>query len=318
MLIGRFCPNTLYPFAREAIADVVGKGGFPQFLLQPHQLRRALRAGAASERAARGDGQTAGAAPSARGDSLARRAASRCSAPAPGARRSQYSSRARATRPCCGHAIVPRPTRWPRARRNARYLPDAPFPAQLEVDARSARGRRSAPRSCSSPCRARRFRTLLEALAAAAACAGSRGRRRASSSTRACLPYQVVAELLADSIPTAVLSGPTFAREVGAGPADRDDGRLDRRAYAQQLAASISTDTFRAYTSNDVDRRRGRRRDEERLRDRRRHLRRPRLRREHANRVDRARARRDDAPRARARRARARRSWASPAWAISC
>jgi preprotein translocase subunit SecB len=35
MLIGSFCPNTLYPFAREAIADVVTKGGFPQLLLQP-------------------------------------------------------------------------------------------------------------------------------------------------------------------------------------------------------------------------------------------------------------------------------------------
>lgn len=35
ILIGSFCPNTLYPFAREAIADIVGKGGFPQLLLQP-------------------------------------------------------------------------------------------------------------------------------------------------------------------------------------------------------------------------------------------------------------------------------------------
>ena len=35
MLIGSFCPNTLYPFAREAIADIVSKGGFPQLLLQP-------------------------------------------------------------------------------------------------------------------------------------------------------------------------------------------------------------------------------------------------------------------------------------------
>jgi len=35
MLISSFCPNTLYPFAREAIADIVAKGGFPQLLLQP-------------------------------------------------------------------------------------------------------------------------------------------------------------------------------------------------------------------------------------------------------------------------------------------
>ena len=34
-IIGSFCPNTLYPFAREAIADLIQKGGFPQLLLQP-------------------------------------------------------------------------------------------------------------------------------------------------------------------------------------------------------------------------------------------------------------------------------------------
>jgi preprotein translocase subunit SecB len=34
-IVGSFCPNTLYPFAREAIADLVSKGGFPQLLLQP-------------------------------------------------------------------------------------------------------------------------------------------------------------------------------------------------------------------------------------------------------------------------------------------
>ena len=35
MLIGSYCPGALYPFAREAIADIVMRGGFPQFLLQP-------------------------------------------------------------------------------------------------------------------------------------------------------------------------------------------------------------------------------------------------------------------------------------------
>ncbi len=29
------CPNLLFPFAREAINDIVGKGGFPQLLLSP-------------------------------------------------------------------------------------------------------------------------------------------------------------------------------------------------------------------------------------------------------------------------------------------
>jgi preprotein translocase subunit SecB len=35
VLIGSFCPGTLYPYAREAIAGIIQKGGFPEFVLQP-------------------------------------------------------------------------------------------------------------------------------------------------------------------------------------------------------------------------------------------------------------------------------------------
>jgi len=34
-LLGSYCPNTLFPFAREAISDLVSKGGFPPLLLSP-------------------------------------------------------------------------------------------------------------------------------------------------------------------------------------------------------------------------------------------------------------------------------------------
>lgn len=34
-MLGAFCPNVLYPFAREAVADLVGKGGFPPVYLAP-------------------------------------------------------------------------------------------------------------------------------------------------------------------------------------------------------------------------------------------------------------------------------------------
>ncbi len=34
-LLGSYCPNLLFPFAREAISDLVAKGGFPQMLLAP-------------------------------------------------------------------------------------------------------------------------------------------------------------------------------------------------------------------------------------------------------------------------------------------
>ena len=34
-MLGSFCPNILYPYAREAVTDVVVKGGFPQLCLAP-------------------------------------------------------------------------------------------------------------------------------------------------------------------------------------------------------------------------------------------------------------------------------------------
>ncbi len=34
-ILGTACPNMLFPFAREAVCDVVVKGGFPQLLIAP-------------------------------------------------------------------------------------------------------------------------------------------------------------------------------------------------------------------------------------------------------------------------------------------
>ena len=34
-MLGSFCPNILFPYAREVISDLVAKGGFPQLLLAP-------------------------------------------------------------------------------------------------------------------------------------------------------------------------------------------------------------------------------------------------------------------------------------------
>ncbi len=34
-MLGAFCPNILYPYAREAISSLVRKGGFPQLELAP-------------------------------------------------------------------------------------------------------------------------------------------------------------------------------------------------------------------------------------------------------------------------------------------
>ena len=35
VLFGSFCPNILFPYARESIANMIQKGGFPEFVLQP-------------------------------------------------------------------------------------------------------------------------------------------------------------------------------------------------------------------------------------------------------------------------------------------
>jgi preprotein translocase subunit SecB len=34
-MLKAYCPNLLFPFAREVIADLVNKGSFPQLLLAP-------------------------------------------------------------------------------------------------------------------------------------------------------------------------------------------------------------------------------------------------------------------------------------------
>ena len=34
-LLGSYCPTILFPYAREAVSDMVGKGSFPQLLMAP-------------------------------------------------------------------------------------------------------------------------------------------------------------------------------------------------------------------------------------------------------------------------------------------
>jgi len=34
-MLGAFCPESLFPYAREAISELITKGGFPQLLLAP-------------------------------------------------------------------------------------------------------------------------------------------------------------------------------------------------------------------------------------------------------------------------------------------
>ena len=35
MMLGSHCPNVLFPYARQALGELISQGGFPPFLLQP-------------------------------------------------------------------------------------------------------------------------------------------------------------------------------------------------------------------------------------------------------------------------------------------
>jgi glycerol-3-phosphate dehydrogenase (NAD(P)+) len=136
------------------------------------------------------------------------------------------------------------------ARTNARYLPGVALPPALEVRADLAAAiDDAADVLIVVPSQA--FRPLLEALAPLPL-ARLAWATKGFELTTGLLPYQIAEQVLARPLPTAVLSGPTFAREVGAGlPSALTIASADER-YAQELAESISTDIFRAYTSADV------------------------------------------------------------------
>ena len=66
------------------------------------------------------------------------------------------------------------------------------------------------------------------------------------------LPHQVAAEVLGDARPTAVLSGPSFAREVGRGLPTAVTIASTDEAFADDMAVAFHDGTFRVYTSEDV------------------------------------------------------------------
>ncbi len=137
-------------------------------------------------------------------------------------------------------------------RRNARYLPDAEFPRGLEVTANLAAAVTHA-HDVLVAVPSQSFRHVLEALRALG-CVPQRlaWATKGFELDTGLLPHEVAEQVLGPALDMAVLSGPTFAREVAAGlptaitVASRDE------TYASTLAASISSETFRAYRSTDL------------------------------------------------------------------
>jgi glycerol-3-phosphate dehydrogenase (NAD(P)+) len=135
--------------------------------------------------------------------------------------------------------------------RNLAYLPDARFPAGLETTADLGEALEDA-RDVLIAVPSSAFRSTLERLeprldSDARVAWASKG----FETSTGLLPHQVAGEVLG-ARPGAVLSGPTFAREVGAGLptamtiASRDAG------FAEELALRLSGPNFRAYTQSDI------------------------------------------------------------------
>lgn len=135
-------------------------------------------------------------------------------------------------------------------RRNTRYLPDVKFPDLVEVTADLGPAVADAD-DVLVVVPSHALRSTFTALAALPL-------RRLAWATKGfeldtgLLPFQVAGQLFPASLPTAVLSGPTFAREVGAGLPSAMTIASSDQEYAQRLAERISSETFRAYTSSDV------------------------------------------------------------------
>ena len=139
-----------------------------------------------------------------------------------------------------------------RDRCNARYLPDAAFPDNIDVftDLETcAHGVRDILVSVPS----HGLRETLTRLAPlldddARICWATKGFELSTGK----LPHQVAQEVLGEARPMAVLSGPTFAKEVGDGLPTAMTIAANDSSFAGELATTLSGENFRAYTSQDM------------------------------------------------------------------
>jgi len=138
------------------------------------------------------------------------------------------------------------------SRRNERYLPSATFPPSLEVQPDLAAALAGA-HDVLVVVPSTAFRELLTELRPRLAAPmhvawATKGFELHSGK----LPNQVAREVLGTERRIAVLSGPTFAREVGAGLPTAMTIASSHAGYAQTLARELSSENFRAYTSTDI------------------------------------------------------------------
>ena len=138
------------------------------------------------------------------------------------------------------------------ARENARYLPDCPFPKPLQATADlAATVSAAADLLIATPSHA--LRDTLRAVAPllrpgqglACACKGLE-----PQSGR--LVHEVIEDELGSAYPLAIISGPTFARELGMGLPTAVTIAARERAFAEKFVQRLHGDGFRAYWTDDL------------------------------------------------------------------
>src|ERR1700722_17723052 len=139
-----------------------------------------------------------------------------------------------------------------RRRSNRRYLPDVRFPDSLHL-LESLDAAVDGVNDVLLAVPSHGFRELLELLrpllpASIRLCWATKGFELDSGR----LPNQVAHEVLGPGRSVAVLSGPTFASEVGRGLPTAMTIASPDADYAEKLARDLSSSTFRAYTSTDI------------------------------------------------------------------
>ena len=139
-----------------------------------------------------------------------------------------------------------------RGRRNERYLAAGEFPPNLAVEPELSEALRGA-RDVLVAVPSHAFRQVLTTLSPHLT-----PEMRLAWATKGfelpsgLLPHQVAREVLGPTRAVAVLSGPTFAREVGAGLPTAMTIASSDAAFARALAQDLSSPQFRAYTSTDI------------------------------------------------------------------
>jgi glycerol-3-phosphate dehydrogenase (NAD(P)+) len=139
-----------------------------------------------------------------------------------------------------------------RERVNQRYLPEANLPPSLEPTA-SLETAISGVQDVLVAVPSHGFRSLLTQLkpilpASVRLCWATKGFELDSGQ----LPNEVAHQVLGPGRSVAVLSGPTFAREVGAALPTAMTIASPELDYAEKLARDLSSANFRAYISSDI------------------------------------------------------------------